>query len=349
MKKNLVIVGYGGMGQWHEEFAQKSDVVNLLGVYDIDEKKNNIARGKGIFVYQTFEDILNDPRVDLITCATPNDAHHDIVIKSLEAGKNVISEKPVTMSSELLRDMIDAAKKSNKIFTVHQNRRWDEDFLSFKRAYESGALGEVFNVESRVQGSHGIPGDWRAKKEFGGGMMLDWGVHLIDQVLQMIPEKISTIYARMDHITNAEVDDGFKLEIIFESGKRAFIEVGTRAFVSLPRWYMQGENGTAILENWRVEDGNMVCCEDWDEKEVVPVKTAAGLTKTMAPRDSATISENRLPSCPSDVHDFYRNVCKAIDGEEEQLITHEQMMRVMKVMEYAFKSDSCGQVIGFDE
>jgi predicted dehydrogenase len=69
----------------------------------------------------------------------------------------------------------------------------------------------------------------------------------------------------------------------------------------------------------------------------------------MAPRDSVTVDEYALDRPLSDVHDYYRNFVKAIDGEATQLVTHVQMRRVMKVMLAAFKSDELGQVIPFDE
>ena len=347
MKKKVAVIGYGGMGGWHCEYLQKSDVAELAGIYDIKEERRELARSRGIKAYESFEEVLNDPSVEILTLAIPNDCHKEDAILGLRAGKNVISEKPVTLSSADLHEMIDAANETGKLFTVHQNRRWDADFLSMKEIYESGVLGPVFNIESRVHGSRGIPGDWRQLPEHGGGMMLDWGVHLIDQVLQMIPEKISTVYAVMDHVTNELVDDGFKLDLRFESGLLFRVEVGTSNFINLPRWYMQGRDGTAVIYDWDLS-GKIVCCENWDEKDVVPVVTAAGLTKTMAPRDEKTIAEHDVPKPNPDVHDFYRNVCKAVDGLEPQIVTHPQMMRVMKVMEAAFESDKKGQVIPFE-
>ena len=346
MKKKVAIIGYGGMGGWHCEHLQNSDVAELAGIYDIKEERRELARSRGIRAYESFEEVLADPEVDILTLAIPNDCHKEDAILGLRAGKNVISEKPVTLSSADLQEMIDAANETGKLFTVHQNRRWDADFLSMKEIYESGSLGPVFNIESRVHGSRGIPGDWRQLPEHGGGMMLDWGVHLIDQILQMIPEKIRTVYAVMDHVTNELVDDGFKLDIRFDSGLLVRVEVGTSNFINLPRWYMQGRDGTAIIYDWDLS-GKIVRCENWDEKDVVPVVTAAGLTKTMAPRDESTIAEHDVPKPNPDVHDFYRNVCKAIDGLEPQLVTHPQMMRVMKLMEAAFESDRQGQVIPF--
>ena len=79
MKKNLVVVGYGGMGGWHTEHALKSDVVNLLGIYDILEERRELARSRGLYAYESLEAVLQDPRVDLITVAIPNDVHKETV------------------------------------------------------------------------------------------------------------------------------------------------------------------------------------------------------------------------------------------------------------------------------
>lgn len=69
----------------------------------------------------------------------------------------------------------------------------------------------------------------------------------------------------------------------------------------------------------------------------------------MAPRDAKTTTETIIPRPESDVHDFYRNFCKAIDGTEQQLITHEQLMRVMRIMEAAFLSDKMGKPVIFND
>ena len=348
-KKGVAIVGFGGMGYWHRKKIGASDVVELRGIWDIKEDRRQLAKSEGIHVYSSFEDVLADPTVDIVTIAVPNELHRPLSIAALEAGKNVISEKPVCLSSEELADIIAASERTGKLFTTHQNRRWDADFLLMKQVYESGDLGEVFGIESRVQGSHGIPGDWRGKKEHGGGMMLDWGVHLIDQTLQITKEKkIERIYCRYDHITNYEVDDGFKLDIYYEDGLTARIEVGTSHFISMPRHYMTGSNGSAIVRNWGC-DCEVVCCKNWEDKDVVPVVTAAGLTKTMAPRSKETIVESEIERPESDVHDFYRNVCLALDGKADQIVTHAQLMRVMKIMEAAFASDAAGKPVDFED
>ena len=178
---NLAIVGLGGMGNWHRETIAEIDNLTVCGAFDLKEERQQFARDNGLYAYGSFEEVLADPKVDIVLCATPNDQHHDIVVRALRAGKNVVCEKPVAMSSVELADMMAVAKETGKVFVVHQNRRWDEDFLTVKKIFEEKMLGETFRIESRVHGSRGIPGDWRQEKEHGGGMVLDWGVHLLAQ------------------------------------------------------------------------------------------------------------------------------------------------------------------------
>lgn len=347
MKKTLAVVGYGGQGGWHAMHALKSDVVTLGGIYDIDPLKIKKAKDAGVKAYESLDALLADEKIDIVVVATPNDVHKEIVVKSLLAGKNVICEKPVEMSLEAFDEMVEASKKSGTLFSVHQNRRWDVDFLAMKEIIESEKLGAPINIESRIHGSRGIPSDWRCKAEHGGGMILDWGVHLIDQMLQLITEKIVKVYCEITNITTNEVDDGFKLTITFESGKRGYVEVGTFNFIALPRFYMQCEKGSAIIEDWR-KNASLALCKAWNEKDVLPVQTAAGITKTMAPRDEITLDMSEWTRPESDVHDFYRNIVKAIDKKEEQLIKNCEVRRVLAVMLAAFESAKAGQVLDTD-
>lgn len=342
--KNVAVIGYGGQGAWHCNQIKKSDVVSLCGTYDIKEQRRQAAKDNGVFVYPSNEAIFEDKNVDIVVIATPNDVHEDLVVSALNYGKNVICEKPVALSVESFDRMVAAADKNKKLLTVHQNRRWDVDYLGVKGVVESGEIGEVIRLESRIHGSRGIPSDWRCIKKYGGGMILDWGVHLIDQVLTVIPDKIIYINCITSHITNDEVDDGFLLEIGFEGGKQAHIEVGTYNFIALPRFYMLCKNGSLILADWK-QKGHIAKLTRWIEKDVTPVQNAAGITKTMAPRDNLTLDEYNVEIPMSDVHDFYRNFCLAIDGKATQLIKNEEVRRVLCVMVSAFESAEKSQTL----
>lgn len=342
--KKVAVIGYGGQGAWHCGQILKSDVCTLAGIYDIKENRRIAAKDNGIFVYENNEAIFADKSVDIIVVATPNDVHEALVENALTSGHNVICEKPVALSVAEFDRMCDAAKKSGKVFTVHQNRRWDVDFRAVKQVIESGEIGDVLRIESRIHGSRGIPSDWRCEKAPGGGMILDWGVHLIDQMLQLVSEKIVGVNCVCTHITNNEVDDGFRLELDFESGKTAHVEVGTYNFLAMPRFYMQCKNGSLYLTDWQ-QKAHVAKLTAWIEKDVTPVQNAAGITKTMAPRDELTLDEYDIDRLTADVHEFYRNLCDTIDGKAEQIVKLPEVRRVLSVMEACFKSDELHQTL----
>lgn len=346
MKKKAAVIGYGGMGSWHVQHIQNSDVVELAGIYDIDVAKQEKAKANGIRSYESREALLADPEIELVTIAIPNDVHEEVGIAALSAGKNVIMEKPVTLSLESLERLIACAAEHGVRFTVHQNRRFDTDFLAMKKIHDSGEIGKIIDIESRIHGSRGIPSDWRGEKEHGGGMLLDWGVHLIDQVLNVMGWDVKSVRCEFEHTTNDEVDDGFGLWLEFVSGAKAYIETKTYNFIPMPRFYMRGESGTAYLQDWRMET-DVVHCKYWHENDVLPVQTAAGLTKTMAPRDEVTVDTYKVARPDSDVHDFYRNYVDAIDGKCEQMVTHDQMRTVLKVIMKGFESAEKGEKVEF--
>ncbi len=344
-KMKVAVVGYGGMGGWHTEKLLKSDVAELAGIYDIRRERNELAESRGIHAYGSLRELLQDSEVELVTVAVPNDAHEDVVIKALNAGKNVICEKPVALSLESLNRMIEAAEKNHVHFSTHQNRRWDVDYLAMKQVHDSGELGKVINIESRIHGSRGIPSDWRGEKVHGGGMLYDWGIHLIDQMLMIFGfENVESVYCICDHITNQEVDDGFRLDLNFKNGQRATVEVGTYNFIAMPRFYMRAEKGSALIADWR-EEAQVERCTHWHESEVLPVETAAGLTKTMAPRDGITTETYRVPKPQSDVHDYYRNFIATIRGEATQCVTYDQMRTDLRVILAAFESAKEGKIV----
>ena len=339
----LGIIGFGGMGRSHFDHLTKNyDRLTVKGAFDISPKAREAAAARGTYVYESLDEILGDPEIDLILVSTTNDAHKYLSIAAMRAGKNVISEKPVTMNSGDLEEIMAVAKETGKTFTIDQNRRTNRDFVLMRRNAESGIIGKPIVIESRVEGSRGMPKGWRTLKELGGGMMLDWGVHLIDQILYMMgDEKVKEIYCKMLSLQYPEVDDNFHLMMTFESGLIVIVEVGTNHYIPHPRWYVMGEKGTIQIDNWNC-DGKIIrniTKEDiWDEEIFY---TKAGPTKTMAPRSAKSVETITL-SCPEDVTDnlsvVYDQFLDAVEGKAPLTITPEQAMRVMHVMEAAFVS-----------
>ena len=139
-KFGAAVIGYGGMGSWHTRkiTQQMQENVEFIGIYDIKPERAEKARENGLFAFESREALLSDERIDFVVVATPNDVHREIAVDAMAHGKHVISEKPVTTSSEELEKMIAASKQYGRIFTTHQNRRWDPDYLVIKKIYEDG-------------------------------------------------------------------------------------------------------------------------------------------------------------------------------------------------------------------
>lgn len=342
------IIGFGGEGNAHRKNISKIKGLEVAGIYDIKECRREYARSEGVFVYDDYNAMLADEKIDIILIATPNDVHKDLAVLALRAGKNVICEKPVTLTSDEFAEILKAEKETGKVFTVYQNRRWDRDYLAMKKLYESGALGDVHRIEHRVHGSRGIPGDWRQYPEFGGGMILDWGVHILDQMVLLVGESVKSVYCSTDNVTNELVDDGFNIRLKFESGVEAVLEVGTSNFIALPKWYMLGRNGSAVIRGWNVDDNEVIIAEEIDNTDIVPVITATGITKTMAPRKPEQFKSSKLEVPESSIDEFYYNFMAACKGETEQAVKNEQVMRIMKIIEAAFKSAKTNQVVYFE-
>ena len=114
-KIGFAVIGYGGMGSWHASTCADDfkDTAELIGIYDIKPERRAAAEADGIHAFSSREELLADDRIDLVTVATPNDVHKEIVIAAMAAGKNVISEKPVALSQEELEEMIAASRKTD--------------------------------------------------------------------------------------------------------------------------------------------------------------------------------------------------------------------------------------------
>lgn len=346
----LAFWGFGEMANYHLSHIQQYDKMEVVGAYDVDRVRLKYAKFRGIKAYNSEEELLQDPEVEIVLIATPNHLHKELAIKALRARKHVICEKPAALHAEELEEMIQVSEEVGKLLTVDQNRRQNKDFLLMKKYVEEGAIGDVYVIESRVEGSRGIPGGWRTDKDQGGGMMLDWGVHLIDQIMSMRNEKVVNVFCKMYYVNYEDVDDNLRLTLTFESGLTAHIEVSTNNFITHPRWYVLGSKGTLQIDDWNC-NGTIVRSIDQNSdfaKEIT--QTAAGPTRTMAPRSEDTTERITIndPNASFDYKELcmvYEQLVDSIDNNKTLVIDPKQCLRVMKVMDAAFLSAEIGEAV----
>lgn len=335
MKKiKLGIVGFGFMGHCDADMLQTflKDEIELVAVADINPEQMKDAP-QGVETYLSIEEMLKNADINTVMISTPNPSHLEMVEKCAEAKKNIICEKPAAMTVEQFDRMVEVTEKNNVLFTVHQQRRWDKDYRIMKEVFDRQLVGNTYVVKSQLYGFNGNMHDWHIYPEMGGGMLYDWGVHLIDQILCMIPSEIDSLYADLRNVINEKVDDYFNIMIKFKNGITAIIELGTYYLTPKRGWFIGGDTGSAIIDGFNGE-GKIVRTTHLLEN--VPGKitmTAAGPTRSFGPAEPGLLTEEPLPETTAEQRDYFVHFIKAFNGEEELMVKPSEVRRVLSVME----------------
>ena len=351
----IAVIGHGFMGHEHETMLSQMEGFRLVGFSDRDPKQLDDVR-EGLKRYESNEALLVDPEVDVVLIAANNNQHHDLVIQAAEAGKDIICEKPVAMSPEELDDMVRVTNECGVKFTVHHQRRLDQDFRIMKEIFDQKALGDVYMMKNSLYGFNGNMHDWHVYISEGGGMLYDWGVHLIDQILFMIPEaKITSIYADVRNVINFEVDDYFKILLRFDNHVMAEVELGTYLLADKPQdkwferhWIMSGNKGTAYVDGFEPEGKIVRTTELLTNVRGSRTMTAAGPTRSFGPPAPGKIITEDVPKVNTCHRDYFENYKKAYYGEEDFLVKIPETRRVLAVMDAVRKSAETGKSVDFE-
>lgn len=351
----IAVIGHGFMGHEHETMLSQMEGFRLVGFSDRDPKQLDDVR-EGLKRYESNKALLSDPEVDVVLIAANNNQHHDLVIQAAEAGKDIICEKPAAMSLEELDDMVRITNECGVKFTVHHQRRLDQDFRIMKEIFDQKALGDVYMMKNSLYGFNGNMHDWHVYISEGGGMLYDWGVHLIDQILFMMPEaKITSIYADVRNVINFEVDDYFKILLRFDNHVMAEVELGTYLLADKPQdkwferhWIMSGNKGTAYVDGFEPEGKIVRTTELLTNVRGSRTMTAAGPTRSFGPPAPGKIITEDVPKVNTCHRDYFENYKKAYYGEEDFLVKIPETRRVLAVMDAVRKSAETGKSVDFE-
>ena len=352
MKHGMIIIGFGNQGEWHyENIRDRIPDIAVIGAYDIRPERGKVIEKNGIKNFSSAEEALACKEADIVLIATPNNFHKDYSIAAMKAGKNVVCEKPVCMNTAELDEVLRVAEETGKVFTVHQNRRRDADYRVVKNIIDSNLVGKPYYIDSRLFGCKGLPGDWRSAKVSGGGMMYDWSVHLIDQMIDLVHSRPVDVFVDAVNVMFKEVDDCNKIIVRFANGVRYQIVVDSWCYIGENRWHISGDDGTALVPIWGSTEGKVIKANikkiNWEHGFVF---TANGRSSTMAPRPVEDLKEFEapIPELPK-WEEFYQNFVAVVEGREKLLITHEENRIVMKVLDACFRSMSSGKVEKVDD
>jgi predicted dehydrogenase len=319
------VIGYGGafnMGRAHLNAMNDSPGLQGVAVCDLDKARTDVAAKDfpGIKTYNSVEEMLANPEIDLVTVITPHNTHADLCIQCSNAGKHVITEKPMCITLDEADAMIDAAKKAGKMISVFHNRRWDGDHLAMEEVIQKGLLGDVFRIEAYA-GGWGHPGHWwRSVKAISGGHFYDWGAHFLYWMLNLVPEKkLESVYGVYQKRVWTDVtnEDEVQAVIRFKDGAVGCIQMSSIARVGLPRWRILGTKGA-------IEDHG------------------GGKFKLFTEIDGLK-AEAEVPYKNGDWVAYYRNVADHLVNGAPLEVTAEKARRVIEVIDLSERSSKSGQ------
>jgi len=335
-----VVVGYGFAGKcFHSYLVGLAPNLDLHGIASRDpETRKRAESERGCRTYESLEQVLDDPTVDLVVLATPNYVHADQAVQALEAGKHVVSDKVMALNLADCDHMIAAAERSGKMLTVFQNRRWDGDYLTLRQAMDDGLMGDLRWAEMAWQG-FGAWGGWRGQKDKGGGKLYDLGAHLIDQLVMLFPQRIESVYAKLHYDLPATDTESQALVVVnFAGGATGICDTSSLAAISKPRFHAFGTGGTFMKHGLDPQEKAMIAA-DIDSAVEDPAHYATWSngkeTRTLTP-------------VPGRWRNFYENVGDAIVGRAEPAVTLPSVRRAIGVIDAAFRSADTGQVIPVD-
>lgn len=291
-----------------------------------------------IITYRSIEDILKNDDLELIIITSPNETHFPFAKMALLAGKHVVVEKPFTNTSQEAMELIELSKKTGKICSVYQNRRYVADYLTMKQIYEQNLLGELHEFEAHYDRYRPEPrtyGLWREKPLAGSGVFYDLGPHLVDQALQLFGQPQYIIadirkqkpYSVVDDYFDIRLEYGF-LKVLLKSGMLVR-EMG-------PRYMMHGTKGSFIkygedTQEERLKAGEIPDSPDWGKEPAEQF----GLIHT---ERNGKIIREIYPSLQGGFNKYYENLYKTIREGQPLMEKPEHGHNVIRIIELAFES-----------
>lgn len=339
---HVALIGYGMAGQiFHAPVIQ---AVPGLRLVTIQSRQRERVRSDWpeVWVSQTFEEVIENPHIDLVVIATPNDTHYELARRALEAGKHVVVDKPFTLNLLEAQTLARLAQERGKLLSVFQNRRWDGDFLALRRILEAGTLGEVVYFASHFDRFRPeVQNRWREQEGPGSGIWYDLGPHLADQALLLFgwPQALFADIGMQRQ--GAQAPDYFhvllrypRLRVVLHAsalvpgGSPRFVVHGTRA--SLVAYGLDGQE-KALKEgrqpgkpDWRAEGGEAWLYRPDQAPELVSLE-------------------------PGDYRRYYEAVRDAIRGQGPNPVPPEQAVRLMMLIEAGLKSAELRREISLEE
>uniref|UniRef100_UPI0032165D94 Gfo/Idh/MocA family oxidoreductase n=1 Tax=uncultured Draconibacterium sp. TaxID=1573823 RepID=UPI0032165D94 len=310
-------------------------------VVSILERSKNIS--KNIFpeakIVRSYEELLNNTEIELVIVNTPDAFHFEMAKQAINAGKHVVVEKPLVHKSTEGAELIRLAKENGVVFTVFQNRRWDNDFRTVRKVINEAKFGRLVEFESHFDRYRTFiaPNTWKEEGDEYSGVLYNLGSHMIDQIYVLFGMPLS-VTAHLGIVRNkGVVTDYYDVRLQYE-GFAALTKCSYLVKDPGPRYTIHGEYGTFYKSGLDPQEemlkaGHLPDEESWGTE---PMEYWGTL---LYEEDNEDVEE-LVETVPGDYTIFYNNVYEAIRKNAELLVKPEEAVDVLKILEACLQSNT---------
>lgn len=262
------IVGAGMISGLHADAIRNSTKAQLVAICDLDEaraRKLAADHAPDASIYTRLDNLLADPRVEVVNIVTPNHLHADAVLAAAAAGKHVLCEKPPAMSLADTDRMIDACHRAGRRFGIFVQSRLREPIQQMKRALDEGRFGRVLRADAVMKWYRSTEyyhtDAWRSDRRSGAGVTIQHAFHYID-LLQYLVGPAATVEAQMANLAHPDVklEDTLDARIQFDNGAIGTVAASTALWPGTDvRIEIYGQRGAAVMQGaafslWKFQD-----------------------------------------------------------------------------------------------
>lgn len=338
------ICSFGLSGKvFHAPFIHAHPGFELTAIVE-RHKNDSQVKYPDIKLYRSVEELCTDKDIELIIVNTPSYLHFEHAKIALLAGKNILVEKPFTVTVKEAEELIALAEKMKLKITVYQNKRYDGDYGAVKDVIEKNLLGDLCTVDicyDRYRPNYG----GKPHKEGalpGAGNIFDLGPHLIDQALQLfgMPRLLFANIWKMREDVSAP--DYFKIILYYEKLR---VSLMATSISREPMWgyVLHGMKGSFLqkrsdLQEEQLLAGAVPSLLDWCVANHKP----DGLLHTEI---NGNVIRKETTMIPGNYMDFFDDLCKFLSGQRKNPVPPEDGLKTIQIIEAAFRSANEGRVI----
>lgn len=337
------LIGYGFAGKtFHAPLIRCVPGLSMT-VIGSSRREAILADFPGIEICSP-EEVTTHPGVDLVVIATPNESHFPLAAAAMRAGKDVVVDKPFTVTLAEARELVMIAQENRRLLSVFQNRRWYSEVLATKAILESGVLGSVSHYECHMDRFRpNVRQRWREDPGPGAGLWFDLGPHLIDQALHLfgMPSSVNANFGVLRE--GGQTDDWAHIQLNYEK-LRVTLHASLLVAWGLganggPRSALHGTHGSWAKFGGDVQEAQLMA-------GMLP--NEAGFGVDLDPGilyDGATGQQTQIPAPLGDQKPYYAGVRDAILQGRPAPISGEHGVVVMAILEASFASGAQGRTL----